>query len=112
MPKENKMKSSTKAKVIKYIKDHGTEGLTGEWAATINGIKVGVCKSTIILSDEYTKFPPFTEVRLQDNGLLDFANRYRSQIFYEEDRSNGIVDKYYKVMEGIFAGMIAERAAK
>lgn len=94
------MKTATKANVIKYIKDHGTEGLTGEWAATINGVKVGVCKSTIILVDEYTKFPSFTEVELS-NGTLDFVKGFRSNMYFQCDRRDKVVDGYFKVMEGI-----------
>ena len=98
------MKTSTKAKVIRFIKDHGEEGAF-EWRATINGIKVGLCKTTIILYDEGYKFPPFNEVNLYDGGELEFVsasrNRIRRMSFFTEDRSNDIVDKYFKVMEGI-----------
>lgn len=95
------MKTSTKAQVIKYIKDHGTEGLTGEWTATINGVKVGVCKRTIILVDEYTKFPPFTEVEFNKSGVLDFVKGFESNTYFQCDRRDEVVDKYFKVMEGI-----------
>lgn len=90
----------TKANVIKWIKANGTEGLTGEWTATINGVKVGVCKSTIILLDEYTKFPSFTEVEFT-NGCLDFVKGFRINTFFQCDRRDKVVDGYFKVMEGI-----------
>lgn len=94
------MKTTTKAKVIKYIKDHGEEGAF-EWRATINGIKVGVCKSTIILLDEYTKFPSFTKVSLDEFGGLEFKTPRKTMTFWKTDRHDEIVDKYYKVMEDI-----------
>lgn len=95
------MKTLTKAQVIKYIKDHGTEGAF-EWTATINGIKVGLCKTTIILYDEYTKFPPFAKVSLDHDGELEFETaKGNVQWFTPELRENDIVDKYFKVMEDI-----------
>ena len=100
------MKTTTKAKVIKYIKEHGTEGLTGEWTATINGIKVGLCKSTIVLYNEGYKFPTFHNVTLFDDGDLEFVTiRGRGRSYYNTYttglRSDEIIDKYYKVMEDI-----------
>lgn len=95
------MKTTTKSQVIKYIKDHGTEGAF-EWRATINGVNVGLCKTTIILYDEYTKFPPFAKVTLSGDGELEFETaKGKVQWFTPELRENGIVDKYFKVMEGI-----------
>lgn len=97
-------KTVTKAQVIKFIKEHGVEGAF-EWTATINGIKVGLCKSTIILYNEGYKFPTFHKVNLIGDELEFETNRGHGRtnynIFVKEDRSRDIVDKYYKVMEGI-----------
>ena len=101
------MKTATKAQVINYIKDHGTEGAF-EWRATINGVNVGLCKTTIVLYDEGYKFPAFHKVSLDENGtLMEFETnkghgKAHYNIYDETMRAdNEIVDKYFKVMEGI-----------
>lgn len=101
------MKTLTKSQVIKYIKDHGEEGAF-EWRATINGIKIGLCKTTIILYNEGYKFPTFHRVSLNDDGsLMEFeTNKGHGNAhynIYDKDMraDNEIIDKYFKVMEGI-----------
>lgn len=101
------MKTATKAQVIKYIKDHGEEGAF-EWRATINGVKVRLCKSTITLYDEGYKFPAFHKVSLNENGtLMEFeTNKGHGAVHYnifdgDMRTYSEIADKYFKVMEGI-----------
>ena len=93
-------KTISKSQIINYIKKNGTESLSGEWKAEINGVMVGLCKTTIILYDEYYKFPSFSKVSL-DNYELVFETR-NSTISYGRDKVAGL---YYKVIEGIMMGM-------
>lgn len=97
-------KTISKSRVINYIKEHGTESLSDEWKATINGVRVGCCKQTIILYDEYYKFPSFTSVTLNDYELI-FATKNKINIYDTSSRDNKIVDLYFKVIEGIMIGM-------
>lgn len=91
----------TKYSVIKYIKEHGHEYFNGEYVATINGIKVGVCKSIIVLYDDGYKFPPFSNVTLYEDGELEFYTNGKYNSYYTSMRDDEIVDKYFKVMECI-----------
>lgn len=91
----------TKYCIIKFIKEHGHEYFNGEYVATINGIKVGVCKSIIILYDDGYKFPPFSNVTLYEDGELEFYTNGKYNSYYPSMRDNEIVDKYFKVMEYI-----------
>lgn len=97
-------KTISKSQVINYIKEHGTESLSGEWKATINGVRVGACKRTIILYDEYYKFPAFSEVSL-DNYELVFETRNSTMSYDNSARRDKIVGLYFKVIEGIMIGM-------
>lgn len=97
-------KTISKSQVINYIKGHGTESLSGEWKATINGVRVGCCKRTIILYDEYYKFPSFDNVTLDDYELV-FETKNATTSYDNSSRNNKIVDLYFKVIEGIMIGM-------
>lgn len=94
----------SKSQVIKYIKEHGTESLSGEWKATINCVRVGCCRRTVILYDEYYKFPSFDNVTLDDYELV-FETRNSTTSYDISSRNNKIVDLYFKVIEGIMIGM-------
>ena len=98
-------KTISKSQVINYIKKNRTEGLSDECIATINGVRVGCCRTTITLYDENYKFPSFTSVTLDDYELV-FETR-NSTVRYDNlpRREDNIVGLYFKVIEGIMMGM-------
>lgn len=99
-------KTISKRQVINYIKEHGTESLSDEWKATINGVHVGCCDrtATIILHDEYYEFPSFTSVTLDDYELV-FETRSSTVRYDNSARRDNIAGSYFKVIEGIMMGM-------
>lgn len=97
-------KTISKSQVINYIKEHGTESLSDERVATINGVRVGYCGRTIVLYDESYKFPSFTSVTLDDYELV-FETKNSTVKYDNSARRDNIADSYFKVIEGIMMGM-------
>ena len=97
-------KTLSKSQVINYIKEHRTENLNDKRIATINGIRVGCCRSTIVLYDESYNFPSFTSVTLDDYELV-FETKNSTVRYDSSARRDNIVGSYFKVTEGIMMGM-------
>lgn len=97
-------KTISKSQVINYIKEHRTERLSDKRIATINGVRVGCCRGTIVLYDESCKFPSFTSVTL-DYYELVFETKNSTVRYDSSARRDNIVGSYYKVIEGIMMGM-------
>ena len=100
------MKKNTisKSQVINYIKEHRTESLSDKRIATINGVRVGCCRSTIVLYDESYNFPSFTSVTLDDYELV-FETKNSIVKYDSSARRDNIVGSYFKVIEGVMMGM-------
>ena len=97
-------KTISKSQVINYIKEHRTESLSDMRIATINGVRVGCCRSTIVLYDESYKFPSFTSVTLGDYELV-FETKNSTVRYDNSARRDNIAGSYFKVIEGIMMGM-------
>ena len=98
------MKTLTKTQVVNFIKKNGHEYFDGAVVATIAGIKVGVCKSVMVLLDEGYKFPPFKSVDVGGKyGELDFYKPNGSSVSYFGEYRDSISDKYYEVLNAITA---------
>lgn len=97
-------KTISKSQVINYIKEHRTESLSDKRIATINGVRVGCCRGTIVLYDESYKFPSFTSVTLDDYELV-FETKNSTVKYDSSARRDNIVGSYFKVIEGVMMGM-------
>ena len=97
-------KTISKSQVINYIKEHITESLSGKRIATINGVRVGCCRGTIVLYDESYKFPSFTSVTLDDYELV-FETKSSTVRYDNSARRDNIAGSYFKVIEGVMMGM-------
>ena len=100
-------KTISKSQVINYIKGNRTENLSDKRIAKINGVRVGCCRGTIVLYDEYDesyKFPSFTSVTLDDYELV-FETKNSTVRYNTSACRDNIVGSYFKVIEGIMIGM-------
>lgn len=96
-------KTISKSQVINYIKEHVTESLGDKRIATINGVRVEYCRSTIVLDESY-KFPSFTSVTLDDYELV-FETKNSTVRYDNSARRDNIAGSYFKVIEGIMMDM-------